>query len=188
MYLPFERSPANQTTLFIRTSSDPTAVQQQLHRAIRDIEPGALISDPGSLATVASESVAIPRLLLALLGVFAGVAVALASIGIYGVTAYSVQQRSKEIGMRIALGAQRADVYALIMRRGSLLWLIGAVVGLGGAFAGSRLLSSMLYSTSTVDPLVIAAAPMVLLVVTLGACYVPARRAASVDPKTTLSE
>lgn len=188
MYLPFERNPSAQTTVFVKTTGDPAAIQSQLHRALREIEPGALISDPGSLESVAAASVAVPRLLLALLGVFAGVAVVLASIGIYGVTAYSVQQRSREIGMRIALGAQRADVYRLILRRGSMIWIVGAGLGLAGAVAASRLLSTMLYSTSALDPLVIVSAPFVLLVVTLGACLIPARRAAALDPKTTLSE
>lgn len=188
MYLPFERSPSNQTILFIRTASDPAALQSALHAAIRRIEPAALVTDPGSLASVAAASVAVPKLLLALLAVFAGIAVVLASIGIYGVTAYTVQQRSKEIGMRIALGAQRGHVYALILRRGAIMWSIGAAAGIGGALLGSRLLSSMLYATSTLDPLVITGAPLVLLAVTMVACLVPARRAASVDPRTTLSE
>jgi hypothetical protein len=188
MYLPFERLVSAQTTLFVRTAGDPAVAQSSLRTAIRRIEPLAVITDPGSLAAVTSASVAVPRLLLALLGVFAGIAVVLASIGIYGVTAYTVQQRSREIGMRIALGAQRADVYRLIMRRGSIMWLTGAAAGLAGAFAASRLLTTMLYSTSTLDPLVVAGAPLILLAVTLAACLVPARRAASVDPRMTLSE
>ncbi len=188
MYLPFEQSASPQTTLFVRTSGDPGAVQPAIQRAIRGIEPGVLLDDSGTLEAVAGSSLAIPRLLLNLLMVFAGVALVLATIGIYGVTAYSVEQRTKEIGTRIALGAPRGDVYRLILGRGAMIWLIGAAVGLVAALFASRLLTSVLYATSPADPLVLTAVPLALLLVTLGACYIPARRAALVDPKTSLSE
>jgi putative ABC transport system permease protein len=188
MYLPFERSPSTQTTLFVRTSGDPSAAQASIQRVIKGIEPGALLDESGPLEAIAASSLAIPRLLLDLLMVFAGVALVLAAIGIYGVTAYSVEQRTKEIGTRIALGAPRSDVYRLILGRGALIWLIGAVIGIGTALMSSRVLSSVLYATSPADPVVLTAVPIALLLVTLGACFIPARRAASVDPKTTLSE
>jgi len=188
MYLPFERQPSPQTMLFVRTTGDPSRAKTSIERAIKGIEPGVLLNDARTLEEVAGLSLATARLLLDLLMVFAVVALALAAIGIYGVTAYSVEQRAREIGTRIALGAPRREVYRLIFGRGATIWLIGAAVGVVASLLASRVLTTVLYATSPADPLVLLTVPVALLVVTLGACYIPARRAASVDPKTTLAD
>lgn len=188
MYLPFERQPSSQTMLFVRTTGDPARAKSSIAQAIKAIEPAVLLDDARTLEEVAGLSLATSRLLLDLLMVFAVVALVLAAIGIYGVTAYSVEQRAREIGTRIALGAPKRDVYRLIFGRGAAIWVTGAAVGIGASLFASRVLTTVLYSTSTADPVVLLTVPAALLIVTLGACYIPARRAASVDPKTTLSD
>jgi putative ABC transport system permease protein len=127
-----------------------------------------------------------PRLYAILFGVFAAVALALASIGIYGVMAYSVSERTREIGIRLALGAQRRDVLKLVVAQGMTLALIGAGVGLGAALALTQLMRSMLFEVSATDPLTYAALAALLSVVAMLACYLPARRATKVDPMVAL--
>jgi putative ABC transport system permease protein len=137
---------------------------------------------------VVSDSVHVTRLALTLLGVFAVIALALAAIGIYGVMAYVVRQRTREIGTRIALGATTRDIVWLVMRQGVLIAGLGAIVGGVAAAAAARLLQSILFGTPPSDPATYAAAAMVLITTTMAACYLPARRAARVDPARTLGE
>jgi len=127
-----------------------------------------------------------PRLYAILFGVFAAVALALASVGIYGVMAYSVSERPREIGIRVAHGAQRRDVLKLVVAQGMTLTLIGAGLGLGGALGLTRLMQTLLFEVSATDPLTFAALAMLLSVVALVACYLPARRATKVDPMVAL--
>jgi len=187
MYLPFERQPGMGTTLFVRTSGDPAAAGAAIGAALRQLEPQVLLDEGETLEQVAQASLAIPRLLLALLGLFAVIALSLAMIGIYGVTAYTVEQQAREIGTRIAFGARRRDIYRMVLGRGITLAIVGAGIGLVAALLGSRLLASMLYSTSTTDPLVAVLVVVSLLVVAGAACLVPARRAAGLDPARTLT-
>jgi ABC-type antimicrobial peptide transport system permease subunit len=137
---------------------------------------------------VASESIRTTHLLLWLIGIFAATALALAVVGIYGVMSYVVRQRTREIGTRIALGAQRSNIIILVMQQGAGIALVGAAVGLAIGAAATRFLGSILYGTSALDPLVLLGAPAVLVASTLVACYLPARRAASVDPAETLAQ
>jgi len=129
-----------------------------------------------------SASVAAPRFNTTLLSIFAGVALVLTIVGLYGVMSYSVAQRTNEIGIRLALGAQSRDVLLMVVRQGSMLILVGLVFGLAGAYALTRLISSLLFGVTTKDPLTFVAVAVVLAVVALLACYIPALRATKVDP------
>nr|MDP2528642.1 FtsX-like permease family protein [Candidatus Palauibacterales bacterium] len=133
-----------------------------------------------------SDSAARARLYAILLGTFAGLALLLAAVGMYGVMAYVVTRRTAEFGVRIALGAKAADILGLVLRRGVLLSLLGAALGLAGAVAAGRVLSGLLYGVTPTDPITLVAVPVVLSGVAIAACLVPARRATSTDPMTVL--
>jgi putative ABC transport system permease protein len=187
MYLPFERQPSTGTTLFVRTSGDPEFLLASMLRAIKDIEPGVVVRETRSLSDVASESVRATRLLLSLLGFFAVTALVLAVVGIYGVMSYVVRQRTREIGTRIALGARSGSIVWLVIRQGARISIAGAAVGLAVGIGAGRVLDSVLFGITAHDPVVLLCAPAVLVLATLVACWIPARRAASVDPARTLS-
>jgi putative ABC transport system permease protein len=135
---------------------------------------------------IIASSVARRRFAMVLFGIFAALAMILAAVGIYGIMSYSVSQRRQEIGIRIALGATSQDVIRLIVRHGMLLAGIGVAIGLGAALAATRVMSTMLFAVSAMDPLIFVLIPMLLAVVALLACFVPARRATKVDPITAL--
>jgi len=188
VYFPAEQAPQRSTTLFLRTSGDPLAAIAAVRASLRAIEARIVVREIRSMDEIARESVQTPRLVLWLLGTFAVCALALAAVGIYGVMAYSVRQRTREIGMRIALGATGGNIVWLMMRDGVTTAALGAGVGLVTGLAASRALSSVLFGTSPADPLTLTAATVVLLSVAAAACYVPARRAARVDPVRTLTQ
>jgi putative ABC transport system permease protein len=135
---------------------------------------------------VVANSLGTRRVSMQLFAVFAIAALLLAAIGIYGVMAYSVTQRTQEIGIRMALGAQRSDVLALVIRQGMRLTVIGVVVGVAGAFALTRLMANLLFGVAATDPLTFVVIPLLLLFVAMVACYLPARRASHVDPLDAL--
>ena len=139
-----------------------------------------------SMNEIRAESVAPERLNLTLMSIFAGIALVLAIVGIYGVMSYSVTQRTHEIGIRMAIGAQPRDVFSMVMRQGMLLALIGVAFGLVGAFGLTRLMATMLFDVKPTDPVTFACIAILLTGVALLACYIPGRRATKVDPVVSL--
>jgi ABC-type antimicrobial peptide transport system permease subunit len=186
MYFPLERSPQRETTLVFRIEGDPLKSVPVIREALRGLEPEIVIRDIQTLDAIARESIQTTRLALSLLGIFALAALALAAVGIYGVMAHSVRQRTREIGTRVALGASASNIVWLVMREGVLVAGLGAVVGLATGVATARSLSALPYGTSPADPLTLAASALVLLIVALLACYIPARRATRIDSVRTL--
>jgi putative ABC transport system permease protein len=181
--------PASGTNLpvFVRTTGDPIAALPAVRAALRGIEPAVIVHGARTLDDVASASIAITRLAMRLLAGFAIVAVVLAAVGIYGVMAYSVRRRSREIGTRVALGAARSDIIAMVMREGASITLVGAIAGLAIGVLAARSLSAVLYGVPPSDPIALATAAAALMLAGLAACYLPAMRAARIDPARTLT-
>lgn len=182
IYLPMAQSPMSTAALVLRTAGDPEALAGEVRRAVQDVDPGLPIYRVETLEDVVGASLADQRLSATLLGVFAALALILASLGVYGVISYSVAQRSRELGLRMALGAQRDGVLRLVVRQGMGLVLVGVAVGVVGAFGTSHLLRSLLYEVGAADPLTFLVVPAVLALVGLVATLVPAVRATRVDP------
>ena len=187
MYVPYAQDSGwGGMSLVIRTNGEPTAMTAAVRNEIRTLEKGIPIFNVKTMNDVLLTSVGPRRTPMLLLSAFAGVALLLAMIGIYGVTAYYVTQRTQEIGIRMALGAQMRDVVKLVLKNGMALALIGVVVGLAGAFALTRLMTSLLFGVKATDGVTFAAVSLCLLVTALIACYLPARRATKVDPLVAL--
>lgn len=172
--------------MVVRTSVEPAGVVASVRRAAAEVDKSAAVSDVKTMEHIVNEAVTQPRFNLALLGLFSGIALLLSAAGIYGVTAYSVTQRTHEFGIRMALGAQVGDVLKMIIRQGMLLISVGIAIGLLTSFALTRLLSTLLFGVSATDPLTFVAISVLLTVVALLACYIPARRATKVDPLVAL--
>jgi putative ABC transport system permease protein len=173
-------------TIVLRTRGDAGAVAPAAREVIRTLDPQQPIGEISTMESLLSTSVARSRFSASLLTVFSVVALVMAAVGIYGVMSYSVLQRTHEIGVRMALGAQRFDVLKLVVRKGIILALIGVAVGLAASFAVTRLLSTLLFEVTTTDAVTFAAVSVGLFVITLLACYLPARRATRVDPLKAL--
>jgi putative ABC transport system permease protein len=173
-------------TVVVRTESSPTALVPAIRNEVLAMDRDQPISDAVSMEELLGSSVSKSRFSALLLSIFAGLALVLASVGIYGVMSYSVTQRSHEIGIRMALGAQRRDVVRMVVVHGMLLSLAGIAVGLVGSFALTRLLGGLLYGVSSTDPVTFAAISATLVLVALAACFIPARRASRVDPMVSL--
>jgi len=169
-----------------RSAVDPASHVPTIRDAIRTINPRVALYNVAAAGDLLDNSFGPRRLNLYLLGVFASVALALAAIGLFGVMAYLVSQRGREIGVRLALGANRRDIFGLVVGQGIAMTLFGAVIGVAGAFALTRLMETMLFSVAATDPLTFVAVPVLLMLVALAACYIPARRAMRVDPVTAL--
>jgi len=166
----------------IKTTQAPEALITAARQQVQALDPEQPIYDVRTLAEMRDNSIAPQRLNLTLLAVFAGVALTLAVIGLYGVLAYAVAQRQREIGVRMALGAQRRDVLGLVVGHGMRLTGIGVILGLAGALALTRVLKSLLFEIKPFDPVTFLTVTALLAGVALLACWIPARRAARVDP------
>jgi len=186
VYFPDAQEPNGGGTLVIRTAADPMKLAPVIEQVIHAYDKDQAIADIQPLDVFVSKSVARPRFQSVLLASFAALALLLAAIGIFGVMSYSVAQRSHEIGIRVALGAQRDQVLRLVVGQGLILALIGTAAGLAGAFALTRYLRSLLFNVSPTDPWIFLAVPLVLCAVALCASYFPARKAAVVDPIVAL--
>jgi len=174
------------TNIVIRTHGDPLSIAGAVRKEVQAIDPDQPIAAVKPMTDWVESSVATPRYRTTLLGLFAALAMILAATGIYGVMSYSVAQRTHEIGVRMALGARRFDVLKLVIRQGMLLTILGTVLGLGGAFALTRVMSSLLFGVTTKDPITFAVVAVLLVAVAFIACFVPARRATKVDPLVAL--
>jgi putative ABC transport system permease protein len=173
-------------TLVIRTDGEPTAIAPAVQREIRSLDPNQPVSDVRSMNQVMSEWVSRSRFNTLLLGLFAGLATLLSAVGIFGVMNYSVALRTRELGLRLAIGAQPRQVLLLVLRQGLLLTVFGVVIGLGAAFALTRLLSGLLFGVAAVDVSTFTTISLLLILVSLLACYLPARRAMRIDPLQAL--
>ena len=185
VYLPHAQVTINGMALAVR-AANPENLAPAIRGQVKAMDPDQPITNMRTMTDVISRSVWQPRLYTILFGVFAAVALALASIGVYGVMTYSVSERTREIGIRVALGAQRRDVLKLVVAQGMTLTLIGAGIGLGAALALTRLMQTLLFEVSATDPLTFVTLAALLSVVALVACYLPARRATKVDPMIAL--
>jgi len=186
IYRPYAQMPFAQMTLLLRAAGDPMALAAAAAAVVRDIDPNQPVAEIRTMEEVVANTVARPRLLVYLLGGFAGMALLLAALGLYGVISHSVTQRRHEIGVRVALGAAHRDVLRLIVQQGMGLTVIGLLVGLLAALAATRVMGSLLFETGASDPLTLSGVSAFLAMVALIACYVPARRATRVDPMVAL--
>jgi len=173
-------------SLVVRTKVPPLALAETARNEILKLDPDQPVSNVRTLEQIAANSASLHRLMFVLLGLFAGAAVLLAAIGLYGVMAYLVSQRTREIGIRMALGAQRGDVLLQVMQQGLRLTVLGVATGLLGSFALTRVMSHLLFGVTPRDPVTFAGVALLLMAVALFACWLPARRAARVDPMVAL--
>ncbi len=180
------RMAADGAAVVLRTSGEPAAVMGPVRRAVEQIDARDVIYGVETMSQVIAGSFAARRLSMLLLGIFAALALVLSCVGIYGVTSYAVGQRTHEIGVRMALGAQRKDVLRLVLGEGARMTLVGVAAGVAAALGLTRLMASQLFGVSAQDPLTYAAVAIVLTLVALLACYLPSRRAVRVDPMVAL--
>jgi len=186
VYVPYRQFAFPVRYITVRTASDPAAFSAVVRREVAALDPQQAVTSVKTTAQLFLENVARPRFNSLLLGLLAALAALLAALGIYGVISYAVAQRTREIGVRIALGAQRGDVLRLVFKQGLTLIVSGIVIGLVGAFLLSRLMESLLFGISATDPATFIVVSLLLVVVALLACYIPARRAMKVDPMVAL--
>ena len=186
IYWPYFQFPQNFNAFVVRTDGDPSRMISAIKERIWSVDKTLPISGIATMDQLIYDSLARRRLNMVLLSIFASVALLLAAVGIYGVMSYSVSQRTNEMGIRIALGAQPRNVLMLILMQGLSVAALGMVIGIGAAFVLTRLMSSLLFGISATDPLAFGAVAIALTIVALLACYIPARRATRVDPMTAL--
>jgi predicted permease len=177
---------AGGAAVVVRTEGDPASIMKDVRRSVQELDSREVIYGVQTMDQVLAGALAPRRLSMILLGVFAGLALVLACVGIYGVVSYLVGQRTHEIGVRIALGAQRSDVMRMVLSEGAKMALVGVAAGLAAAFGLTRLMANQLFGVTAHDPLTYAAVAVILMVVALVACYLPARRAMRLDPVAAL--
>ena len=185
-YFAFNEIPQTDMTVIIKGASDPNLLISSVRNVVKSLDPDQPIYSPRTMNEIRAESVAGERLNLTLFSLFAGIALVLAIVGIYGVMSYSVTQRTHEIGIRMAIGARPRDVFRMILGHGMKLALIGVVIGLVGAFALTRLMATMLFGVAPTDATTFAGISLILMTVALLACYLPGRRATKVEPTISL--
>ena len=192
MYVPYRQAdkvlPVFAISLVVRTAGDPLVQAGAIRAVARQLDANQPITGIRTMEQNISQSVSEPRFRTILLVLFAAIALALAAVGIFGVMAYSVVQRTRELGVRISLGASRGLIFQLVLNRGLHLTLLGLAIGLAATFALTRYLSSFLFDIPSYDPLTLVCVTAGLLVVSLFACYLPARRATLVDPIVALRQ
>ena len=186
IYLPHSQFPTGFNTIVVKTTADPAALTSAVRREIVAVDQEQAVSNVTTLQQLMGESIAVRRFFMLLLLTFAGLALTLAAVGIYGVMSYVASQRTHEIGIRMALGAQAKDVLKLIVGNGMALALLGVAVGLAGAFALTRVMAGLLFGVTATDSLTFVTVSAGLIVIALIACYIPARRATKVDPLVAL--
>jgi putative ABC transport system permease protein len=186
VYLSYYQSPTTRLLLHLRTAGEPAAVAAAARRAVAEVAPDVPVYEVRTMASRVADALTLQRLSAALLALFAGVALALATLGVYGVVAYAAAERTREMGIRVALGATRGDVARLVLRQGLAIALAGGAVGLAGALAATQVLRSLLYDVTPSDPATFAAVAALLLVTVVVAGWTPARRAAAVAPTEAL--
>jgi putative ABC transport system permease protein len=186
VYLPYGQEPSRGMTLAVRTSTDPETATAAVQSAIREVNPGVPVYDVQTMDDVISATLFPQKFTGSLLATFAGIALALAAIGIYGVISLEVTGRAKELAIRMALGAEPRRVFAMVVRRGAMLAGVGLVIGIAGAVALTRLLADLLFGVTPLDAVTFASGALVLVFIALLGCSLPARRAAKVDPMIAL--
>jgi putative ABC transport system permease protein len=188
VYTPQLQISGARATLVVRTAADPRALVAPIRRAVQELDPDLPLFRVEALEKVVSATLAENRVKTLLLGIFAGLALVLAAVGIYGLVSHSVGERGREIGIRTALGAQRDEVVRMIVGQGMRVVAAGLALGMAGAYAFGRVLAGQLYEVGVADPWTFAGAPIVLAAVALLANWLPARRAARLDPLAALRE
>jgi len=186
MYFSQDQLPYGRRFVVVHTAGDPSALTDAVRKEIWSIDKDQPIEFTGTMSQIVSDASAETHFYLAMLGAFAMVALVLTSIGVYGVTSYAVTQRTREIGIRMALGAQSTDVISVVIARGVVLTIVGVVAGLLGSFGLTRLMKGLLFGVTATDPLTFVAVAVAILLIGFLACYLPARRATKVDPMTAL--
>jgi putative ABC transport system permease protein len=188
IYAPLAQAPVSRVTVLLRTAQDPISLAPQLRNVLRDLDPEIPLFGVEPLEKTVSATIAQPRFTTALLATFSAVTVLLALIGVHGLLAYTVAQRTRELGIRMALGATRREIRAMVLGQGVRLAALGVALGLGIALLGTRLVASMLFGVSSTDPRTFAIVTLIVLATAAGAAWLPARRATAVDPMQALRE